>query len=54
MIKNLNAAGAKIAFFQNRELPGQVRLVEQTICLDTLAEVVWQRDGMLGPTFVKS
>jgi hypothetical protein len=52
VIKNLSETGAKVAFFQNRELSGQVRLVEQSISLNAVAHIAWQRDGMLGLTFI--
>lgn len=53
VIKNLSSTGAKVEFFQNREISGQVRLVEQSIDLNTVAEIAWQRDGMLGLIFKK-
>jgi hypothetical protein len=53
VIKNLSQTGAKVEFFQNRELSGRVRLVEQSVNLDALGDVAWQRDGMVGLTFVK-
>ncbi|MDP3738034.1 MAG: PilZ domain-containing protein [Hyphomonadaceae bacterium] len=54
VIKNLSDTGAKVEFFQNRELSGQVRLVEQSIALNAAAEIAWQRGGVLGLTFKKS
>lgn len=53
VIKNLSEAGAKVEFYKKVELPDRVRLVEQSIGLDVMADVVWRHDGMLGLTFIK-
>lgn len=51
IIKNLSDTGAKIEFFQNRELIGEVRLVEQSVGLNAEAEITWQEAGMIGLRF---
>ena len=50
VIKNLSDTGAKVEFFQNRELTGQMRLVEQSIDLNVIVEIAWQKDGVIGLT----
>jgi len=53
VIKNVSSTGAKVEFFQNRDLSGRVRLVEASTGLSEEAEIAWQKGGVIGLKFVK-
>lgn len=54
VIKNLSMTGARVEFFQNRDLEvhDYVRLAEQSTALNRGARVIWKRPGLLGLRFV--
>jgi hypothetical protein len=53
VIKNLSKTGARVEFFQNRELAvdDRVRLSAQTAAIDRGARVIWQKQGLVGLKF---
>jgi hypothetical protein len=53
VIKNLSETGARIEFFQKRQITGDVRLVEQSTDLNRKARIVWQSDELIGLTFTE-
>jgi len=52
VIKNVSETGARVEFFQSRELTGHARLMEQSMGLDRHARIVWQKDGLVGLKFI--
>jgi hypothetical protein len=53
VIKNLSRTGARVEFFQNRDLEvgDYVRLSEQSTALKRGARVIWKRPGLVGLKF---
>lgn len=52
VIKDINAKGARVDFFQRRELPEYVVLQETTLRLNHRARVMWQDGSSAGLMFV--
>jgi hypothetical protein len=52
VIKDINAQGARVDFFQRRELPEYVVLQETTLKLNHRARVMWQDGSSAGLMFV--
>ena len=52
VIKDISDTGARVEFFQNRTLEGQVRLEEQSLGLSIKAKIVWQTGSLVGLSFI--
>jgi len=50
-LKDISATGARVEYFERRELPSLVVLVEPTLKIKSRARVVWQREGVAGLAF---
>jgi hypothetical protein len=54
VVKNLNAAGARVEFIRGTRLPERVLLAEPLQGIRKWAHVTWQTWGVAGLEFVKS
>lgn len=54
VVKDLNAAGARIEFLRDLHLADRVLFSEHTVPIRTWAYVIWQRRGAAGLEFVKT
>ncbi len=54
VVKNLNAAGARVEFIRGTRLPERVLLIEPLQGIRKWAHVTWQTWGVAGLEFVKS
>lgn len=54
VVRNLSPTGCRLEFFKQVYPRGRIRLVEQSLPIDTWASVVWNGEGACGVEFEES